>query len=59
MLALLLVAVALLLISIVGESLEARSRRRLCSAERIVDPARSALPEPLIPSTIQRSSGGG
>jgi hypothetical protein len=59
MVALLVVAVTLIVISIVGEALEARFQHLRGPAGRLVDRDCSALPEPLIPSTIQRSAGGG
>jgi hypothetical protein len=59
MLALLVLAVLLTLVVILGEWFDARSQRRYGVGGPAIDSRRSQLPEPLVPSTVQRSSGGG
>ena len=58
MVILLLLGTLLALIVILGEWSEARFARRHPRGLRIVDP-HASVPDPLIPSTVQRSAGAG
>jgi hypothetical protein len=48
-----------LAIIVLGEWSDARFQRRHGAMGRVTHPVGAQLPEPLVPSTIQRSSGNG
>jgi len=59
MVTLVILVAVVLLIGILGEWSDARFQRRHPRRGPALASGPSALPEPLIPSTIQRSSGNG